>query len=80
MVEVHLVLGTTDEVSPNVHQMVGLYRRVVRMWLQPHLRRGDTPDPCEGCGGHYTHAECRHTGFFRQILTDFASNLLEARR
>ncbi len=77
--EERLTRSTSSAVSPETRRMVGLYRRVVKMWLQPHLRGGDPPDPCEGCGGQYTHAECPHTEFFRQMLHDFASNLLEAR-
>jgi hypothetical protein len=78
VVELHLALGTVDVVSPNVRQMVGVYRRIVRTWLEPHLWEGaDQSRPCTGCDGEFSYADCPQVGFFRQVLTEYASNLLE---
>jgi hypothetical protein len=77
MAELHLVLGAADQVSPNVYRMIGIYRRIVRMWLEPHLSKGDQNTPCEGCEGQSTYDECPQVGIFRQMLTEFAADLLE---
>jgi hypothetical protein len=74
--ELHLVLGAVDQVSPNAYRMIGVYRRIVRMWLKPHLSEGDQSTPCEGCEGQFTFEECPQVGIFRQMLAEFASNLL----
>jgi hypothetical protein len=44
VVELHLALGTVDVVSPNVRQMVGVYRRIVRTWLEPPSSGGRRPE------------------------------------
>lgn len=77
MAELHLVLGAADQVSPNVYRMIGIYRRIVRMWLEPHLSKGDQRTPCEGCEGQATYEECPQVGIFRQMLAQFAADLLE---
>jgi hypothetical protein len=76
MAELYLVLGAADQVSPNAYRMIGVYRRIVRMWLKPHLSEGDQNTPCEGCEGQFTFAECPQVGIFRQMLAEFASDLL----
>lgn len=78
LAETHLTLGTSDNVAPNVQQMISLYRRIVRVLLAPHLRKGDPGEPCEGCNGQYSRADCPHAALFRRMLTDFAASLTTA--
>jgi hypothetical protein len=77
MAELHLVLGSADQVSPNVYRMLGVYRRIVRMWLEPHLHEGDPDTPCEGCDGQFTYTGCPQVALFRRMLVEFAAELLE---
>jgi hypothetical protein len=51
MAESHFVLGAADQVPPNVYRMIGIYRRIVRMWLEPHLSTIDPDTPCDDGDG-----------------------------